>query len=827
MKKITNILIAIILAVVTAFLYPTQVLAANTADKYISEIKLGVGKKAEDALASLDGYEILKGDDGKPVDLNKNAGGGVGSKGDRVVYLGYKRTSNRAEAITDLAVMNMKGGYSTDDYDALMEKYLKEQIIPFVNTFIAAIEEYRENYNSSNPENNARAHYIHDALNKLTDDDCGGAGLGDLLLNETKFEMGDAAYNALSEEQKKQHADIITIIAQANGQATLLLENLLIKAADTAENTWLDRFIESSYEDMEDETGLVPSKAYAELSKIYYDDAMKILEMWDAFKAHLDGYDNAVALLEEIGEKDLSADEATLDNYDITTANSQQTEAFAEALARISTYGEAYLNAYADVICKEYLGAVEYDLSYFDFETEGDTLLDLFTLEYEDVYDNIECLYPLVASLSAGQRAGLDLITLQDLILIGINDAEGYKSAGFDEIEAYSVYTGVDREIYAKGGVGLTSDALRQDALSKMAEDDYSLKLGGLTYAAIALTGASLVGLGISLAFHASADSAAAAAAAKLAIQTSNVNWVNNAIKQATIANGKATVAWETARQAVKDASKNNITDPVELQKLVDAEDTARANMINGSYKTSNLKSDLSVYEGLKEEGETFLNRAEARSALCSKLAIGLTVVIVVVTAITVWLTFRDLQNHYKVDFTPIPNYMVDEKDITAYNSKGEKIIIKNQAAYYKAVLCNRTDGDYYDVLGDKGDLNGYVGKQWLALYAERNEANDPILADSLKFSDKDQIPAGYEKGIHMFGSAAVENLNNPLYVWKSDAPKVYVYFKLDVGAASTAGSGFSFGSLGLGALGGALIGVLGTAVCTKASKKKKETEAA
>ena len=41
------------------------------------------------------------------------------------------------------------------------------------------------------------------------------------------------------------------------------------------------------------------------------------------------------------------------------------------------------------------------------------------------------------------------------------------------------------------------------------------------------------------------------------------------------------------------------------------------------------------------------------------------------------------------------------------------------------------------------------------------------------------------------------------------------------------AGSGFSAGSIGLGALGGALVGVLGAAVVMNASKKKKEEDAA
>ena len=92
-----------------------------------------------------------------------------------------------------------------------------------------------------NAENKARAQYVHDALNKLTDDDCGDTGLGDLLLKETKYEMGDKAYDALSDEEKKEHADILTIISQANGKATLTMENLLTRAADDEEDTRLSQ----------------------------------------------------------------------------------------------------------------------------------------------------------------------------------------------------------------------------------------------------------------------------------------------------------------------------------------------------------------------------------------------------------------------------------------------------------------------------------------------------------------------------------------------------------------------------------------------------------
>ena len=159
--------------------------------------------------------------------------------------------------------MNMKGGYDVAEYDKLMEGQMSQQIIPFVETFLAAINEYRENYNSDNEANSQRAHYIHDILDKLKDDDCGGAGLGELLLNQTVYELAKPEWDSLSDKAKKdtsfyeinnkvrdtlpeaeknKHADILTIIAQSNGKATLIIQNLLTRAADSSEETWLDRF---------------------------------------------------------------------------------------------------------------------------------------------------------------------------------------------------------------------------------------------------------------------------------------------------------------------------------------------------------------------------------------------------------------------------------------------------------------------------------------------------------------------------------------------------------------------------------------------------------
>ena len=215
MKHLSRAIIAVFMAVLMGTLLPVQVFA-DTPD-YISEVKIFAG---DYSAAEAEGYTLLK-DGNNPVDLNQEAGGGLGSKGEKAVYLGYKTTKERADAITDLALMNMKGGYDVAEYTALMNQQMKSQILPFIEKFQATIDEYRANYASNNRSNKQRASYIHDMLDKMIDDDT-GSGLGTLLLNPTKQELGDAAYNALPDAEKKQHADLATIIAQSNGQATLM-----------------------------------------------------------------------------------------------------------------------------------------------------------------------------------------------------------------------------------------------------------------------------------------------------------------------------------------------------------------------------------------------------------------------------------------------------------------------------------------------------------------------------------------------------------------------------------------------------------------------------
>ena len=734
MKHLSRALIAIILAVLMAGLLPVQVFA-NTPE-YISEIKIGMGKNSADALAGLNGYTVFK-DGNNPIDLNKDAGveqrglANAGAKGNKIVYLGYKTTRNRKEAITDLALMNMNGGYSVKDYEYLMEKQMNSQIIPFADNFIAAIEEYRINYDSKNRKNSQRAKYLHDVMNKLIDDDT-GMPLGDLLLNKTKYELGDDAYNKLSDDEKKKHADIITILAQANGRATLLMENLITRAADTNNNSWLERFANTTYTDLLNSTKMSPTDARKYLAKQYDDDAGIILEMWEDFRNELLTYDSAKVTVNNYDADAVNDAMEALENMSDDESESKKEKILAEFEEAQKAFTE-YSKAYQIVTICDELSKIEY--------LDG-TMLDFFLQESSVIKEDITQIYPMAASLSKGQKTGLDFISIKELVRIAITSEDGYKDDALDEFKNVSIYDGVDRAIYEKGGVALTTEALRKKkAVCEQPEansDLYKIML----YVTIGL-GAAWAVTGL--------------VAVKLYMYAQNVD------------NLFANRAYEIFRAAFTSAWRN--------------------------------------------------------SRIATYLTVGIGIAAGIMTLITVAIDIKEMAEYYNVKFSPIPHYMIDEKDLIGYNRKGEQIVVKNQTAYYKAIECNRTKNDEkYNSVGTLADMNGDIGAQWLALYAAKNETEDPILAKSLHFEiNNDNIPAGYKTGIHMFGSGSAFNLNAYPYVFTKDAPKIQVYFKRD--EAPNTASNFTAGTLALAGGSGIIIGAVITTLGMTVSKKKKENK--
>lgn len=751
MKRLSQSILAVFLAVLMGMIPAVKAFAAEPeSPDYISEVKIFMG---DCSAAEAEGFTLLK-DGGNPVDLNQNAGGGLGSKGDKAVYLGYKTTKDRSEAITDLALMNMKGGYDVAEYEALFDEYIKSQIIPLADEFVDMINEYRQNFENDNE----RAHYVRGVLNKFIDDDT-GFRLGDLLLEETKYEMGDEEYNSLSREDKKHHADLVTILAQCNGKATLAIANLLVRASDANDTTWVERFTKTTYDDLIDQTGLTPTDAKKELSKLFDDDAQNILDQWNKFASIFAGYDAAVNTLKNTDLDELSRElefhQKTIKSLKGYKGNEAEYAEFAEAY-------NAFMSEYIDVMSAvrtvgiyEYLENTEYD--------DG-TLLDFFDRPSDEV--ETEDLYPLVASLTPGQKAGLSYVSLEELFAMTITENEAYQNADYEFIEEASIYDGVDRGIYEKGGVALTTAARRANALLHL-DDNKMFSTWTVTLASVT-------------------------AVATAALTVSAVSWAKNAAELSKL---NATLAKYPLNTAGLDV----------------------------------LEESLS-FEEVSIKFGTDVDKITSATRVCKYLSIGFGLGVIILAGITTYLAWEDMKAYYNVEFSPIPHYMVDEKDIIGYNKKGEKIMLKNQSAYYKAVECNRTEADeMYSVLGTCSDINGDVGRQWLALYAVKNEVMDPILASSLKVVvGNTQIPAGYETGIHMFGTDAAFNLNSSLYDWNNDAESVYVYFQTDDTAASTTGSNFTAGTLALSGGAGLALGSVITALAMKTQKKhdKKESTA-
>ena len=799
MRKILKKSLAVVLAAVVMSVTPLYDAMPSAAEnvksggKYISDVRLVYGDSERAALNNAynlqkkEGYTFLGGDN--PYDLNKDAGTkSLLKKGanDRVVYMAYKTTDDPTEAITDMAVMNMNGGYSINDYYALLEKYMDSKVVPFLNNFINALEEYRDNYfkKGKNTPGHIRADYVRQMLNKLTDDDT-GMPMGDLLLNKTRYEMGEKQLESLSEEEQKKHADILTILTQASGYATLTIETLITKASDSADTSWLERMGETTIDDMveklsEKNDDWDEEDIYKYLDSQYNDTAKKLLGekdqngkymIWDSFSAKAKEYLEKIKKDEKEGTETIDKQfekqtETTSKNIDqmnddadyvldvfVKVQDEDDVKEINEKLDNIDKAQGVVSDEATELqiasICN-YLYAIDYD---------GKTLLDFFAQGSEKVSgkNNIRKLYPIVDALSAGQIAGLEFLSLIDLVTMAMTnvDEDDY---GFDGKELYkdaydmvkdaptaSIYEKVNRGLYEKGAVALTSQTKRWEAITTQMETDDSYKLGTLPTILWGVTAGVALSTAVTVGMYAHY--------AKV---------VEKPFTDAVRAGEKMDAALERATQAAQPKTKLLLVE-INTVDTMEGESAQSASVI-AKYSPSTLFKALTV---------------------------GAALLTVVLIGVSTYFMLQDASKYFDTTFSPIPKYMVDEKDITDKNGD----FVRNETAYYRVVECNRFKGNdpdgisqkNYEVLGTHGDLNGDIGKQWLALYVVKYKEGKPILADSLKYQFNDEsVPKGYQTGIHEFSSTAACNLNSPLYLYEKSlvsdekTPAIKVFFKTE-----------------------------------------------
>ena len=191
--------------------------------KYISDVFIAYAKTEEEAKKWLvkNGWE--------PIDGDFNAGkasywdDSVGNRDNVAAVMGIKRTDDDKNAITDMAVMNMEGGYSLPDYKELLDQK-KGQINEFVNSFLVTVQEFRANYNNEGSKfGKERADLAYEVLNKFYD----GDPEDPVAVNDTGEKLGDLFKEATRQEGNEKGVDLEQLILEASGPAVTAVEVLL------------------------------------------------------------------------------------------------------------------------------------------------------------------------------------------------------------------------------------------------------------------------------------------------------------------------------------------------------------------------------------------------------------------------------------------------------------------------------------------------------------------------------------------------------------------------------------------------------------------------
>lgn len=149
MKRLFRSLLCIVLSL--AMLLETLPLGAAATGQdveevlYVKDVKIFTDSDRDSAAQQ--GYILLN------DDLNQDSSGNP-------VYLGYQTTTDPAEAVYDLKLMNMNGGYKFTNIDEIYSQQ-GDTFSLLAKWFLTLLEAYRDAYNNDSP----MAHSVIDALN--------------------------------------------------------------------------------------------------------------------------------------------------------------------------------------------------------------------------------------------------------------------------------------------------------------------------------------------------------------------------------------------------------------------------------------------------------------------------------------------------------------------------------------------------------------------------------------------------------------------------------------------------------------------------------------
>ena len=424
--------IAIILVVCFALEYPVQMLGkAYAAEKvyYISEVKTFQAKTEAEAikLCESDGYTCAK------KDLN------AGTDKDAVV-MGYKLTENKDEAIYDIKLLHMNGGYQIKNYAEANEKLEKDNAGAGEALYEAA-NEFIANYQDGSP----KAEQAYKGLNLFSIPEENNIGLGDFIVQDK------ADDNFFTKIVTRASSGALTAISNflASG-LTPLEKGKDQKTGKEKDISWADKVSDSPLWKVL-ESKKTSKDELSTYDKEYGDDANAFFKQLQKFATD---FENAQSAYDE-GEYVDNAEKLSMD--EAVEGSDEPTEE-----DRAMTYVNAYnfLNEY-----EAYQG-----------RPLGEFLVDIGKKTSDKV--DLRRLYPVMEQMTPSQRRMIGLVGVLPLIgCLGENkataDAEKILNRAKAKIKekmgenTFSVWINTNPELADKK-VAFTSDAIRLNAAQQM-----------------------------------------------------------------------------------------------------------------------------------------------------------------------------------------------------------------------------------------------------------------------------------------------------------------------------------------------------------------------
>ena len=767
MTKITKRIISLMLTLCLLFLATVPTFAAEEEEEeYLSDLRIVYADNLDEATsiledADLEGYHVF----------NANLNANTGKKG---VWLAFQTSTNIEDAITDIAIMQMNGGYNEGNYQEMI-KQSYEEYLEFGENYLVAINHLNKGVDAG--------HYLSEiAHRQLNFYNVVTEGIDEIPEFEGE-RLGDIFYNGIDA------SDLATMFMEGNSYALSNIRSLLAMGVSYNEDgkTYLEKVSDEVANYTADNT-IYENEDYNDVAKVL---ATEILVYKSIFKEL------------ETFEPELNYEDEELTDLEIEYMEYMY-------IAKLMR-GTNYLN--------------------------GKTLYQ-FCVEYEFNTEDCSSLYPLVAALNEGQLAMTKVNHFYDVVRysssVTSSETLDEELAAAEEKygdNPFNVYTGVDRTIY-RDTFALTSAAYRADAFT---ESGLAAALWGAKDSTARIVNImGIIGLGTMAAtgvLHVTDKLVLKSAKEKLAtienkfFYDAGENYWSNVTNKFTtpetvlddivmeykIANGNDLYVTMTPQEKFDFVTQYidenpNVLDTFDKQSYNNIADSLADDRLgNTAYKTAKDKYNKAF--------DSYLNNTPiyytmyvvgGLIALASAIRLGV-----------------GIYNYYHPEYSDIPTAMVD-----LIETKDGDRYIKYDVVYEAEP---QADGTLI-----AGDLNAFQANRWNAMYYTKSyEAGKPILADEFVVSNTSNVPPEKHMPVHRFGEVVCYNLNKYnfnddhsifLSVKQSDKQKSAVADVPEiVGSVFSAGYMILAGGVGLIAGVG---GTIGTVEIIKRRKSKKSIEA-